>query len=78
MFLQFEFLEAIYVNIFLQELEEDYRRFLDYTDGMFHSDYMMQLRLKARSKIEPPEVFNNYKGRPEVILNFRDLNPCDT
>ena len=78
MILQFQFLEAIYVNIFLQELEEDYRRFLDYTDGMFHSDYMMQLRLKARSKIEPPEVFNNYKDHPEVILNFRDLNPCNT
>ena len=78
MILQFQFLEAIYVNIFLQELEEDYRRFLDYTDGMFHSDYMMQLRLKARSKIEQPEVFNSYKGHPEVILNFRDLNPCNT
>ena len=66
------------MNIFLQELEEDYRRFLDYTDGMFHSDYMMQLRLKARSKIEQPEGFNSYKGHPEVILNFRDLNPCNT
>ena len=27
-----------------QELQDDYRRFMDYTDGMFHSDYLMQLR----------------------------------
>ncbi|WAR27409.1 hypothetical protein MAR_013113 [Mya arenaria] len=27
-----------------RELQDDYRRFMDYTDGMFHSDYLMQLR----------------------------------
>ncbi|XP_076453522.1 uncharacterized protein LOC143288779 [Babylonia areolata] len=25
-------------------LQEDYRRFMDYTDGRFHSDYLMKLR----------------------------------
>ncbi|KAK0060936.1 eukaryotic translation initiation factor 4 gamma-like isoform X2 [Biomphalaria pfeifferi] len=25
-------------------LQDDYRRFMDYTDGKFHSDYLMQLR----------------------------------
>ncbi|CAL1545567.1 unnamed protein product [Lymnaea stagnalis] len=25
-------------------LQEDYRRFMDYTDGKFHSDYLMRLR----------------------------------
>lgn len=27
-----------------QELQDDYRRFMNYTDGKFHSDYMMHLR----------------------------------
>lgn len=27
-----------------RELQDDYRRFMDYTDGQFHSDYLMQLR----------------------------------
>lgn len=31
-------------SVHLQELQDDYRRFMDYTDGMFHSDYLMQLR----------------------------------
>ncbi|KAK3749374.1 hypothetical protein RRG08_063564, partial [Elysia crispata] len=25
-------------------LQEDYQRFMDYTDGRFHSDYLMRLR----------------------------------
>ena len=28
----------------LQGLQTDYQRFMDYTDGKFHSDYMMKLR----------------------------------
>ncbi|XP_071085958.1 uncharacterized protein [Haliotis cracherodii] len=36
-------------------LQDDYRRFMDYTDGKFHSDYLMSLRyqgmLKAQKKI---------------------------
>lgn len=37
-----------------QALQDDYRRFMDYTDGRYHSDYMMRLRhlglrLAARS-----------------------------
>ncbi|XP_061194368.1 calponin homology domain-containing protein DDB_G0272472-like isoform X2 [Saccostrea echinata] len=27
-----------------KELQDDYRRFMNYTDGKFHSDYMMHLR----------------------------------
>lgn len=27
-----------------RDLQDDYRRFMDYTDGMFHSDYLLQLR----------------------------------
>lgn len=28
----------------IQALQEDYKRFMDYTDGKFHSDYLMRLR----------------------------------
>ena len=28
----------------MQALQDDYRRFMDYTDGKFHSDYLMRLR----------------------------------
>ena len=36
----------VFVNraLFLQELQTDYQRFMDYTDGKYHSDYMMHLR----------------------------------
>ena len=29
---------------YVQALQDDYRRFMDYTDGQFHSDYLMRLR----------------------------------
>ena len=57
MFLQFQIVEA-YLNIFVQELEEDYRQFLDYTDGMFHSDYMMQFSMVLKQNIPLKEVFD--------------------
>lgn len=28
----------------IQELQSDYRRFLDNTNGRFHSDYLMRIR----------------------------------
>ena len=28
----------------LQDLQTDYKRFMNYTDGHYHSDYMMRLR----------------------------------
>lgn len=31
-------------TVFFQELQSDYKRFMDYTGGQFHSDYLMRLR----------------------------------
>ncbi|XP_064614825.1 calponin homology domain-containing protein DDB_G0272472-like [Liolophura sinensis] len=30
-----------------KELQDDYKRFMDYTDGKFHSDYLMNLRRRG-------------------------------
>lgn len=30
--------------VYLQALQTDYQRFMNYTDGRYHSDYMMSLR----------------------------------
>ena len=32
------------IYLLLQDLQDDYKRFMDYTEGRYHSDYMMVLR----------------------------------
>ena len=41
---------------YFQDIQNDYRRFLDYTDGKYHSDYMLRLRkhgMKFDANLEP-------------------------
>ncbi|ESP01580.1 hypothetical protein LOTGIDRAFT_238264 [Lottia gigantea] len=43
------------LNKDFQDLQDDYKRFLDYTDGHFHSDYLMRLRHIGRQRILPKD-----------------------
>jgi len=51
-------------------LQDDYRRFMDYTDGMFHSDYLMQLRhlgqKLAEKQIKPVTYDDIEKGDKDM------------
>jgi len=51
-------------------LQDDYRRFMDYTDGMFHSDYLMQLRhlgqKLAEKQIKPVTYDDIEKGGKDM------------
>ncbi|KAJ8310370.1 hypothetical protein KUTeg_012235 [Tegillarca granosa] len=46
-------------------LQEDYRKFMDYTDGKFHSDYLMRLRHLGMRLAEKRLSQVNYNDIPE-------------
>ncbi|XP_060567971.1 trichohyalin-like isoform X2 [Ruditapes philippinarum] len=53
-----------------RELQDDYRRFMDYTDGMFHSDYLMQLRHMGQRLAEKQIKAVTYE---DIEKNFESI-----
>ncbi|KAK3597339.1 hypothetical protein CHS0354_034581 [Potamilus streckersoni] len=54
-----------------RELQDDYRRFMDYTDGKFHSDYLMRLRHLGRRLAEKQISEVTYEDIIKLPTDFR-------
>lgn len=58
-----------------QELQDDYTRFMDYTDGMFHSDYLIKLRHMGQKLAEKQITAVQYEDIDKKLEELQ-REPC--